>query len=72
MQFYWLQLGSVGHINKLLHSLLNNCVRSWVSFSTLYKYALPKHIIQSMAPGGEPTKVNCNYIRANVITFAQM
>ena len=24
------------------------------------------------APGGEPTKVKCNYIRANVITFAQM
>ena len=23
-------------------------------------------------PGGEPTKVKCNYIRANVITFAQM
>ena len=23
-------------------------------------------------PGGEPTKAKCNYIRANVITFAQM
>ena len=26
----------------------------------------------SPAPGGEPTKVKCNYIWANVITFAQM
>ena len=24
------------------------------------------------APGGEPTKVKCNYILANVITFGQM
>ena len=25
-----------------------------------------------MESGGEPTKVKCNNIRANVITFAQM
>ena len=31
-----------------------------------------KHHEHNVFPGGEPTKVKCNYIWANVITFAQM
>ena len=41
-----------------------------VDHSDAYRRCSRYIFILGLTPGGEPTKVKCNYIRANVITFA--
>ena len=60
-----------------LYRIICSYHREWIYFFLIilqneYVVSNIRKLINHSFPGGEPTKVKCNYIRANVITFAQI